>query len=97
MLEDKRQKIRLIQQRKVSERELNEFKDIPQEIPVPLSIGHRVYAHVSQPEEGVFLGTIAAVDPIEHTYRVVFDRSNLGSQTVSDFDIKVTNVLYAII
>lgn len=88
MLDEKRQKIRLIQQRKVSEAELAEFKDLPQEIPLPLSIGHRVYAHIRQPEEGVFLGTIAAIDPVEHTYRVVFDRATLGSQTIPDFEIK---------
>ena len=88
MLEEKRQKIRLIQQRKVSEKELVDFKDLPLEIPLTLSIGHRVYSHICQPEEGVFLGTIAAVDPCEHTYRVVFDRASLGSQTVYDFEIK---------
>lgn len=88
MLEEKRQKIRLIQQRKVNEKELADFKDLPQEIPLTLSIGHRVYAHITNPEEGVFLGTIAAVDPIEYTYRVVFDRQSLGSQTVNDYEIK---------
>jgi hypothetical protein len=88
MLEEKRQKIRLIQQRKVNEKELADFKDLPQEIPLTLSIGHRVYAHITIPEEGVFLGTIAAVDPIEYTYRVVFDRQSLGSQTVCDYEIK---------
>ena len=55
---------------------------------MPLSIGHRVYAHITSPESGVFLGTIAAVDTVDHTYRVVFDRSIIGSQTVADFDIK---------
>ena len=88
MLEEKRQKIRLIQQRKVSEKELADFKDLPQEIPLTLSIGHRVYSHICHPEEGVFLGTIAAVDPCEHTYRVVFDRASIGSQTVHDYEIK---------
>ena len=88
MLEEKRQKIRLIQQRKVSEKELIDYKDLPQEIPLTLSIGHRVYSHICQPEEGVFLGTIAAVDPCDHTYRVVFDRASLGSQTVYDYEIK---------
>jgi hypothetical protein len=88
MLEEKRQKIRLIQQRKLSEKDLIDLKDMPQEIPITLSIGHRVYSHVSHPEEGVFLGTIAAVDPCEHTYRVVFDRASLGSQTVYDYEIK---------
>ena len=88
MLEEKRQKIRLIQQRKVSEKELLDLKDLPQEIPVTLSIGHRVYSYISHPEEGVFLGTIAAVDLVEHTYRVVFDRQSIGSQTVHDFETK---------
>ncbi|RNA41334.1 lin-9 -like protein [Brachionus plicatilis] len=88
MIEEKRQKIRLIQQRKISESEIIDLKDLPQEIPVTLSIGHRVYTHICHPEEGVFLGTIAAVDPVEHTYRVVFDRSNIGSLTVHDYEIK---------
>lgn len=64
---------------------------MPQEIPLPLSIGHRVYAHISSPENGVFLGTIAAVDTVEHTYRVVFDRNTIGSQTVADYNIKSLN------
>jgi protein lin-9 len=88
MLDEKRQKIRLIQQRKVSEQEASELNDLPQDIPLPLSIGHRVYAHICTPEEGVFLGTIAAIDLVEHTYRVVFDRMNIGSQTVADYEIK---------
>jgi hypothetical protein len=88
MLDEKRKKIRLIQQRKVSERELVDLAELPQEIPVMLSIGHRVYTHITQPEEGVFAGTVAAVDPDKHTYRVVFDRTALGSRTVPDYEIK---------
>lgn len=91
MLEEKRHKIRMIQQRKLSEQELatsNDLKDLPNVIPMPLSIGNRVYAHITTPEEGVFLGTIAAVDPCDHTYRVVFDRASLGSQTLADFEVK---------
>ncbi len=72
----------------MSEKELVDLKDLPQEIPLTLSIGHRVYSHITYPEEGVFLGTIAAVDPCEHTYRVVFDRISIGSQTVFDYSIK---------
>lgn len=91
MLEEKRHKIRLIQQRKLSEQDLmasGDLKDLPGAIPLPLSIGNRVFAHINRPEEGVFLGTIAAVDPVEYTYRVVFDRASLGSQTLADFEIK---------
>ena len=96
MLEEKRQKIRLIQQRKVNEKELVDFKDLPQEIPLTLSIGHRVYSHITYPEEGVFLGTIAAVDPCEHTYRVVFDRISIGSLTVFDYSIKSLSAVQTI-
>jgi len=53
MLEDKRHKVRLIQQRKADSRhcqELGDTKDLPQEIPLTLSIGQRVYAHITHPE-----------------------------------------------
>lgn len=96
MLEEKRLKIRLIQQRKISEKELIDLNDLPQEIPLTLSIGHRVYTHICHPEEGVFLGTIAAVDPVEHTYRVVFDRSSIGSHTVHDYEIKSVSPIQTI-
>jgi len=36
----------------------------------------------------VFLGTIAAVDPHFHTYRIIFDRTSLGSQTIQDHELK---------
>lgn len=94
MLEEKRHKIRLIQQRKLNEQDLLMAcgdKELPGAIPLPLSIGNRVFAHITRPEEGVFLGTIAAVDPVEHTYRVVFDRASLGSQTLADYEIKSLN------
>lgn len=85
----------MIQQRKLTEQDLmmagGDLKDLPGAIPLPLSIGNRVFAHITRPEEGVFLGTIAAVDPVEHTYRVVFDRASLGSQTLADYEIKSLN------
>lgn len=90
VLDEKRQRIRMIQQRRLSEHELAalDLAELPAEIPIMLSVGQRVYTHIIQPEQGVFLGTIAAVDPVEHTYRVVFDRHSLGSQTVSDYEVK---------
>ena len=47
-----------------------------------------MYAHIFSPENGVFIGSIAAIDTVEHTYRVVFDRASIGSQTVPDYNIK---------
>lgn len=42
MLEQKRQKVRLIQQRKLSELTETEMKDLPDQIPLPLVIGTEV-------------------------------------------------------
>ena len=39
-LKQKRQKIRLLQQRKVAD--ISQFKDLPEEIPLPLVIGTKV-------------------------------------------------------
>ena len=47
-LENKRQKIRLLQQRKSSELEPNELKDLPEEVPMPLVIGTKVSGEKSQ-------------------------------------------------
>ncbi len=65
MLEDKRHKVRLIQQRKADSRhcqELGDTKDLPQEIPLTLSIGQRVYAHITHPEVSL---TCFCVAPFE--------------------------------
>lgn len=85
-LEDKRQKIRLLQQRKVTE--LSKFKDLPKEIPVPLVIGTKVSARLHKPLSGIYTGQIDAVDSTASTYRVKFDIPELGTQSVMDIDIQ---------
>lgn len=42
MLEQRRHKIRLIQQRKLTELTENDMKDLPDQIPLPLIIGTKV-------------------------------------------------------
>jgi hypothetical protein len=85
-LEDKRQKIRLLQQRKVTE--LAKFKDLPKEIPVPLVIGTKVSARLHKPQSGIFTGQIDAVDSTASTYRVQFDIPELGTHSVMDIDVQ---------
>lgn len=85
-LEEKRQKIRLLQQRKVTE--LTKFKDLPKEIPVPLVIGTKVTARLHAPQSGIFTGQIDAVDSTTSTYRVKFDIPDLGTHSVLDIDIQ---------
>ncbi|XP_067045220.1 protein lin-9 homolog isoform X1 [Acropora muricata] len=84
-LEEKRRKIRMLQQRKVSE--LSRFKDLPDEVPLPLVIGTKVTARMRKPQDGLFTGQIDAVDTANYTYRVTFDRPGLGTHSVPDIEV----------
>ncbi|XP_063775033.1 protein lin-9 homolog isoform X2 [Pseudophryne corroboree] len=84
-LEQKRQKIRLLQQRKVAD--VSQFKDLPDEIPLSLVIGTKVTARLRGMHDGLFTGQIDAVDTQNSTYRVTFDRNGLGTHTIPDFEI----------
>ncbi|OXB68338.1 hypothetical protein ASZ78_015278 [Callipepla squamata] len=84
-LKQKRQKIRLLQQRKVAD--ISQFKDLPDEIPLPLVIGTKVTARLRGVHDGLFTGQIEAVDTLNATYRVTFDRAGLGTQTIPDYEV----------
>ncbi|XP_039604160.1 protein lin-9 homolog isoform X2 [Polypterus senegalus] len=84
-LKQKRHKIRLLQQRKVTD--VSHFKDLPEEIPLPLVIGTKVTARLRGVHDGLFTGQIDAVDTIAATYRVTFDRNGLGTHTVPDYEV----------
>ncbi|XP_061668277.1 protein lin-9 homolog isoform X2 [Syngnathoides biaculeatus] len=84
-LEQKRQKMRLLQHRKLSD--LSNCKDLPDEIPLPLIIGTKVTARLRGPHDGLFTGQIDAVDTGAATYRVTFDRSGLGTHNVPDYEV----------
>ncbi|XP_019514560.1 PREDICTED: protein lin-9 homolog [Hipposideros armiger] len=84
-LKQKRQKIRLLQQRKVAD--LTQFKDLPDEIPLPLVIGTKVTARLRGVHDGLFTGQIDAVDTLNATYRVTFDRAGLGTHTIPDYEV----------
>ncbi|XP_072266404.1 protein lin-9 homolog [Pyxicephalus adspersus] len=84
-LEQKRQKIRLLQQRKVAD--VSQFKDLPDEIPLSLVIGTKVTARLRGIHDGLFTGQIDAVDTQNSTYRVTFDRNGLGTHTIPDYEV----------
>ncbi|XP_033052772.1 protein lin-9 homolog isoform X2 [Trachypithecus francoisi] len=84
-LKQKRQKIRLLQQRKVAD--VSQFKDLPDEIPLPLVIGTKVTARLRGVHDGLFTGQIDAVDTLNATYRVTFDRAGLGTHTIPDYEV----------
>lgn len=84
-LEEKRSKIRQLQLRKNVD--LEQFKDLPSEIPLPLVIGTKATARVRSPQDGLFYGSIDAVDTSNSTYRITFDRPGLGTFSIPDFEV----------
>lgn len=84
-LERKRQKIRMLQQRKAGD--MSGFKDLPPEIPLQLVIGTKVTARLRKPQDGLFTGSIDAVDTSNNTYRITFERAGLGTHSVPDYEV----------
>jgi len=86
-LDRRRRKIRLLQQRKARDELL--FKDIPDEIPLQLTVGTKVTAMLrsNTGEDGLFNGTIEALDVSNNTYRIHFDKPGLGTHSVLDYEV----------
>lgn len=84
----KRSKIRLLQQRKTGD--ANSFKDLPEDIPMQLTIGSRVTARLRNPQDGLFTGVVDAIDTSDNTYRVTFDRHGLGTHSIPDYEVLST-------
>lgn len=84
-LEKKRKKIRALQQRKATD--IASFKDLPAEIPMQLVIGTKVTARLRKPSDGLYTGSIDAVDPSNNTYRITFERPGLGTHSVPDYEV----------
>ncbi|KAF2901531.1 hypothetical protein ILUMI_04652 [Ignelater luminosus] len=84
-LEKKRNKIRALQQRKATD--MSSFKDLPPEIPMQLVIGTKVTARLRKPQDGLFTGSIDAVDTSNNTYRITFERHGLGTHSVPDYEV----------
>jgi len=87
-LERKRTKIRLLQQRKTAD--VTNCKDLPGEIPLQLVIGTKVTARLRKPQDGLFNGSIDAVDTSNNTYRITFERTGLGTHSVPDYEVLVS-------
>jgi len=84
----KRRKIRYLMHRKSADAsDFNTFKDLPDEIALPIVIGTRVTARIRQPQDGLFSGQVDAVNTQDNTYRITFVRQGLGTLTVPDIDV----------
>ncbi|KAF7492818.1 hypothetical protein SSS_01217 [Sarcoptes scabiei] len=87
-LNTKRNKIRYLQQNKVAD--LNNYKDLPDNLPQPLVVGSQVSA-LSREHEGVFFGVIEGIDPTNGTYRINFNRTDIGSHSIPDYEVAPTD------
>ncbi|UYV81391.1 LIN9 [Cordylochernes scorpioides] len=81
----KRTKIRLLQQNKYVD--LTQYRDLPSEIPLPLVIGTKVTARLRSPQDGLFVGSVDAVDLQRAYYRITFDRQGVGTHSIPDFEV----------
>lgn len=84
-LSNKRQKIRQLQQQKFVD--VSYYRDLPEQIPLSLVIGTRVTALLRKPHYGLFNGVIDAVDTKSQGYRITFDREEIGTHTVPDYEV----------
>lgn len=84
-LHERRNNIRQVQQRRTVSTE--NYTSLPDDIPLPLVIGTKVTARLRKPQDGLFEGSIDAVDTQTATYRTKFDRSGLGTHSVPDYEV----------
>uniref|UniRef100_A0A1B0CRA5 DIRP domain-containing protein n=1 Tax=Lutzomyia longipalpis TaxID=7200 RepID=A0A1B0CRA5_LUTLO len=84
-LERKRQKLRLLQTRKMGD--VSFVRDLPSSVPLTLPVGTSVTARLRTPQDGLFTGVVAAVDSHNHTYRITFERPGLGTHTIPDYEL----------
>lgn len=69
---------------------MSSCRDLPDEIPLQLVIGTRVTARLRKPQDGLFTGSIDAVDTSNNTYRITFERPGLGTHSVPDYEVLVS-------
>lgn len=47
-------------------------------------------ARLRRPQDGLFTGVIDALDTVNNTYRITFDRPGLGIHSVPDYEVRVS-------
>ncbi|KAL3314703.1 Protein lin-9 [Cichlidogyrus casuarinus] len=86
-LNDKREKIRTLQSTRSVQLEF--LRDLPDDmhVPMPLIIGTRITARVRYPTDGLYTGKVDAIDALRHCYRVTFEKENLGTRSIPDYEV----------
>ena len=52
-----------------------------------------ISARLRRPQDGLFTGTVDALDTVHNTYRITFDRPGLGTHSVPDYEVLVSTVV----
>ncbi|XP_037070214.1 protein lin-9 homolog [Pollicipes pollicipes] len=92
VLQSMRQKVRTMQSQQRRSFDRAFLKNLPDEIPVQLSIGTRVTARLRQPQDGLFTGMIQALDAVNATYRIRFEKAGLEPQSVPDYEVRALDL-----
>lgn len=67
---------------------LNDYQDLPESISLPLIIGSRCTVLYRKTHDGLFDGTINAIDLKNGIYRVSFEKQNFVCENVYDFETR---------
>ena len=93
-LEEERQTLRR-KREKIREIHLNsnidniaDYQDLPDTISLPLIIGSKCTVLFKKTHDGLFNGTINAIDLQNGTYRVSFDKPGFGFENIFDFEVR---------
>ena len=55
-----------------------------------------ISARLRRPQAGLFSGTVDALDTVNNTYRITFDRAGLGTHSIPDLEVRVSNFYFYI-
>ncbi|MCL4135515.1 UNVERIFIED_CONTAM: hypothetical protein GTU68_055230, partial [Idotea baltica] len=86
-LTKRRQVLRLLQQRKLTDVASIKELPLPSHIPMQLVVGTKVTARLRKPDNGLYTGIIDAVDTSNNTYRITFDRHGIGTHSIPDYEV----------
>lgn len=49
-----------------------------------------ILARLRRPQDGLFVGSIEALDTVNNAYRVTFERAGLGTHSIPDYEVLVS-------
>ncbi|EAU76662.3 protein lin-9 homolog [Anopheles arabiensis] len=81
----KREKIRVLQGNSLGD--ISFIEGLPNSISKQIPTGTKVTAKLRDPYDGMYNGTVEAYIPEARSYKILFDRSGLGSRSIPDYEV----------